>query len=94
MKFYYQFHFQSKETVSPPGVENSYSQELRMRSLPEIHCAKHTVTESHHLSTLGAQHTQENARGQPAGDNTPNPMMIEPKQNCHHADNTCKSPRS
>lgn len=44
VKFYYQFHFQSGEMVSPPGVGNSRSQELRMRLLLEIHCAEHTVT--------------------------------------------------
>lgn len=65
----------------PPGVENSCFQELRMRLLPEIHCAEHTVTytQSHHLSTLGAYHTQENTHGQPAGENIPTPMMIELK---------------
>lgn len=36
--------FPVQRDVGPPGVENSCFQELRMRLLPEIHRAEHTVT--------------------------------------------------
>lgn len=95
VKFYYQSYFQSGEMVGPPGVEQSCFQELRMRLLPEIHRAEHTVTYtwSHHWSTLGAYHTQENTHGQSAGENISIPVMTESKPNHHHADSKCKSPR-